>query len=347
MVAPRPLQPTAGQQVLDGDQPIALLIENAQSNSPRPFSMTVQIAADAAFATLLFTQNGIQPGAEGRTVLRLPSRLQAGRRYFWRTRAEDGANTSGWSDPIAFDVLQPIVIGTPNPVFPVGNAITGSLTPALTVSNAATAGPHGTIVYQFHVSLVQTFATLAVDGHRPPDSGQTVYNTSPLSPNTTYYWRARLTDGVNSGDWSRTEVFRTPAGAAVPPPGPAPSGPETGNGSSCASSDGKAIVACIEAKYPSRLAAGVSEDQRLANMEFLRDRVIEAGICGGLDLAWNKKRGTGPHSIDALAWRHADNSVDVVDIGAAYDDTSRELSLLWLIVGGPPGYDPYPSFSCQ
>jgi hypothetical protein len=106
-------------------------------------------------------------------------------------------------------------------------------------------------------------------------------------------------------------------------------------------------VRCVGATYPDKMAAGVSLDQRLANMEFLRDRVIEAGICGGLDLGWNRKRGTGPHSIDALAWRH--NGVDdVVDIGSAYDDTSRPLQLQWAIVAGPPGYDPYsPRPACR
>lgn len=346
LVAPRPLEPVAGQQVQDSDQPIGLVIENAQSNSPRPFTMTVQISADAAFGTVLFAQTGIQPATDGRTLLRLPSRLQPGHRYFWRTRADDGANTSGWSDPLAFDVLQPIVIGTPTPLSPVANALAPNLTPALTVSNASTSGPVGTIAYHFQASTEQTFATLAANGLTLPGAGQTTFVTPALAANTTYYWRARLTDGSHEGDWSSTAVFRTPGGSAAPAP-PPPSGPETGNGGSCASSDGKAIVNCIEAKYPSKLAAGVSESQRVANMEFLRDRVIEAGICGGLDLAWNKKRGTGPHSTDALAWRHGDGTVDVVDIGAAYDDTSRPLSLLWLIVGGPAGYDPYPAFSCD
>ena len=31
-------------------------------------------------------------------------------------------------------------------------------------------------------------------------------------------------------------------------------------------------------------SAGVSLSQRQANMAFLRDRIIEAGRCGGLDL---------------------------------------------------------------
>jgi hypothetical protein len=100
------------------------------------------------------------------------------------------------------------------------------------------------------------------------------------------------------------------------------------------------------AKYPQYLAAGVSHNQRVSNMEFLRDRMIEAGICGGLDLAWNKKRGNGPHSTDALAWRTGSGHVEVVDIGLAYDDTGIPLRLTWGIVEGPSGYDPYPRPNC-
>jgi hypothetical protein len=82
-------------------------------------------------------------------------------------------------------------------------------------------------------------------------------------------------------------------------------------------------------------------------MEFLRDRVIETGICGGLDLGRNLKRGVGPYSIDALAWKLPSGFVEVVDIGFAYDDTSIPLRLTWGIVEGPPGYDGYPAFTCK
>jgi len=50
---------------------------------------------------------------------------------------------------------------------------------------------------------------------------------------------------------------------------------------------------------------------------------------------------------DALAWRHPNGFVDVVDVGAAYDDTSQPLGLMWQIVAGPPGYDPYPHPGCN
>jgi hypothetical protein len=157
-----------------------------------------------------------------------------------------------------------------------------------------------------------------------------------LAVNTAHYWRARVSNGEVTGAWSATASFLTPLPVIVqPPPGPGP-----GNGGSCASSNGDAIVSCIAGKYPSYLAAGVSEGTRISNMEFLRDRIIEAGICGGLDLARNLKRGVGPHSIDAIAWRTGGRD-EVVDLGAGYDDTSQPLRLQWVIVAGPPGYDPY------
>ena len=167
-----------------------------------------------------------------------------------------------------------------------------------------------------------------------------------LAANTLHFWRARVHDNETIGPWSRVESFRT--GAA---PSPGPSNPPGNGGATCGPpypSSGPQIVQCIASKYPERLVSGVSHDERIRNMEFLRDRVIEQGICGGLDLAWNLKRGTGPHSIDAIAWRVPGGHVEVVDIGIAYDDTGRTLQLTWGIVEGPPGYDTYsPRPVCQ
>jgi hypothetical protein len=78
-------------------------------------------------------------------------------------------------------------------------------------------------------------------------------------------------------------------------------------------------------------------------MLFLRDRIIEAGVCGGLDVALNRKRGFGEHSTDAIAWRKPNGFIEVVDIAAAFDDKTIPLVLHWAIVEGPQGYDPYPN----
>ena len=131
-----------------------------------------------------------------------------------------------------------------------------------------------------------------------------------------------------------------------PQPDPEPPAPPSNPRVPCALGNGPAIVRCIEDEFPDRLASGVSLNRRVENMAFLRDRIIEAGLCSGLDLARNLKRGVGPHSIDALAWRRSGGHVDVVDIGSAYDDTSRRLRLSWQIVAGPPGYDRYPRPAC-
>ena len=112
-------------------------------------------------------------------------------------------------------------------------------------------------------------------------------------------------------------------------------------------SNGPDVVAYVSQRHPDKLAGHVSHEDRVANMEFLRDEVVRTGICGGMDLARNLKRGVGPHSIDAIAWRHPGGHVDVIDIALAYDDTGSPLRLHWIAVAGPSGYDPIPQPSCQ
>jgi hypothetical protein len=111
---------------------------------------------------------------------------------------------------------------------------------------------------------------------------------------------------------------------------------------------GPEVVAYVAAKYPEKLAAGVSHADRIANVEFLRDRVIETGLCGGMNLAWNLKRGVGPRSIDAIDWRHGVEDInEVVDLAVDYDNTSAPLRLQWIVVDGPAGWDPYPQPPCR
>lgn len=347
--APSVVEPAAGRVYRDTEQPLTFVFGNAESNSVRPYAMTLEVGTDAKFSVTVFRQTGIEPNAEGVNRLLLPSKLQAGREYHWRVMADDGANSSDWSPATVFAILKPIVIGRPEPLWPIGGARVLTNTPTLRVSNGASSGPHGPLFYQFQASTSPAFTGLVGNQSVPEGPGETtVLVPASPGPDMLVYWRARISDEAgNQGDWSRTESYRTPLAGTAPAPAPSPGSGSTGSPTTCASKDGSAIVACIEATYPSYLAAGVSSSQREANMEFLRDRIIEAGICGGLDLAWNKKRGTGPHSIDALAWRTGSGD-EVVDIGQAYDDTSRVLRLQWGIVAGPPGYDPYsPRPSCQ
>ena len=312
----------------------------------RPLAYTFEVASDNAFASKVFARSAVPPGGDGKTSVVL-DKLGIGRTYYWRVRAEDGANIGPFLTA-QFEVLAKPVIGPPTAVSPINNETVGSLTPALTVRNADRNSAVGGLVYEFQVSSSQAFTALTGNGAVNEGSGQTTIQLgSGLPNNATQYWRARAMDAETLGEWSAVQVFRTP-NIAAPSPSPSPSpGPSPGgSGASCASNNGPAIVACISAKYPDRLAAGVSSGQRAANMEFLRDRIIEAGKCGGLNLGWNLKRGGPERSVDFLAWHRGDGDMGV-DIGFDYDNTSTRLQLQWSEAGLGATFDPYPGVSCS
>ena len=103
------------------------------------------------------------------------------------------------------------------------------------------------------------------------------------------------------------------------------------------------------AKYPSYLAAGVSSSQRKSNMAFLRDRTIEDGICGGMQLGWNLKRGGPELSVDYITYHNGSRWIGV-DIAWDYDNTSHAIGMTW----GEAPNDPYMTpggytntFSCK
>lgn len=343
---PRLIEPAQGARYKESQQPIRLSIENATTTSVRPLFYTFEVATDAEFATKVFARSKVPPGQDGRTSVQI-DRLELGRTYYWRARAEDGANIGPFAT-VRFEVLPRAQLGPPVLLSPVNNEITASTRPALRVGASPRNAAIGTVHYEFQVASDLAFTQLPAGGAVQEQGGQTEFLPgTDLAGSSQFFWRARASDGETTSDWSAAQGFRTPGAAPAPNPGPGPGGPTPG--APCGPpypNNGPDVVRCVEARYPDRLAAGVSRSQRIANMEFLRDRVIETGICGGLDLAWNKKRGTGPHSIDAIAWR-VNGRDEVVDIGAAYDDTSRRLDLMWHIVEGPPGYDPYPRPSCQ
>jgi hypothetical protein len=81
-------------------------------------------------------------------------------------------------------------------------------------------------------------------------------------------------------------------------------------------------------------------------MGFLRDRMIEAGKCGGLDLGQNLKRGGPDLSIDFLVERRPQGDMGI-DIAVDYDNTSEPLRLGWSEAGYGATYKSFPMGSCQ
>jgi hypothetical protein len=220
ITVPKPVDPTVGTQIAVNSQPVTLTVENATTNGVRPLSYLFEVATDSGFTNKVFTRDDITPGSDGRTTLKLPDALATGRTYYWRARAQDGANTGAYSSAVNFNVFTPIVIKAPTPESPAPSATLPNLRPAYTVTNATHTGPVGPLTYQFEVATTGSFATLAAVASVPEGSSQTTVTQSyDLAPATTYFWRVRAADAAaaTAGPWCTTQTFTTPAAAVAPP----------------------------------------------------------------------------------------------------------------------------------
>ena len=90
---PKLLEPLQGFKFKESQQPIKLLIENASSNGVRPVTYMFEVATDTDFTTKVYARSGVPAGDNGRTSVQI-DRLDLGRAYYWRAKADDGANSS-------------------------------------------------------------------------------------------------------------------------------------------------------------------------------------------------------------------------------------------------------------
>lgn len=240
--------------------------------------------------------------------------------------------------PLVQEALAPGVTlksSMPTLLAPASDVRTDTLTPQFMAgpSTALHATGHPPFEYRFEVQTPdgQVFASSPKVTADPDGPARWTIHT-PLLLDKPYRWRVRAELGDRLGPWSNFSSFLSldyrglvprPANGAWP-------------------SNGPAVVAYISESFPDYLHPTGSLGQRQEHMEFLRDRIIEAGVCGGMDVALNRKRGFGPYSHDAIAWRKPNGFIEVVDIASAFDDNGIPLRLHWSIVAGPPGYTPMP-----
>jgi hypothetical protein len=350
---PNLLEPGQDWELRTRDQPVQLLFQNADSNGERPLKYSIDLAGDAEFRNIVFARTGVEPGTDGLTRLQLPDKLAAGT-YWWRTRAEDGANTGPYSATKNFQVLAQVILGAPAPSQPSNGSTIDGLIPSFRVKAGERSGVTADLEYVVQVSNTSSFSSIAATFTQ-----KETYPDTRISPNysflysRTYYWRVRAWhtgDGADQGPWSGVFTFKTPAPPVVPPPpGPDPD-PDPGNPGACNSSKGSDIADCIASRYPSYRAARVSLERRKSNMQFLRDRMIEHAKCKGHDVGHNLKRGGPEISNDFIAWKTGGH-VEGVDIAAGYDDTSQVLRLMWHTYGPPnygfPYYKNYGPVNCN
>jgi hypothetical protein len=328
ITAPKPLEP-ANQATVPPNTPVTLLFESATTTGERPITQELDVALDPEFSQRVHSVNNLPPGANGRTAYTLPM-LGEGKGYFWRVRAVDGANIGPYSPASIFQIALSVRIETPVPMSPVRREAIAGVRPTLVVQNTAFVGTNS-VTYRFELAADQGFTKLIAIWSVPRSGGdRTEVTGSDLAPGTEYYWRVNASDGSFTAPYSIIQAFKTeapPAPDPVPVPDP-PSGGGGGGGGGPWPTNGEEVVAWANRNYPDRLAAGVGGDQRRANMEFLRDRMIEAGTCGGMRLGWNMKRGGPEVSVDFLT-QLVGGRWHGIDIAYDSDNTSIRIKLTW------------------
>jgi hypothetical protein len=220
-------------------------------------------------------------------------------------------------------------VTAPEPVFPSGGVEVDTSDPTFSVNNAsARFGDAPSIEYRFEVHTEG--GAFVSNSHKiPAGDGATSWDFPSSLEMGNYKWRARAEMGTNYGPWSEFVAFTITAPPSILPPGPYPTEPF-------------AIAKFVENSYPERTRARVSLGQRKEDMAFLRDRIIEVGLCVGLEMGRNLKRGGPEHSIDFLAWR-TNGKTWGVDIAGGYDDTSERLRLGWHMHAPRAFFDPLPN----
>jgi hypothetical protein len=245
ITAPRMVEPAQGARFKEAQQPIRLLVENATSSGVRPLYYTFEVATDAEFQTKMFARSQVTPGGDGRTTVQI-DRLELGRTYHWRARAEDGAN-SGPYVTAQFQVLPRASIGAPAQIAPINNERTGTRQPTMFAGRPDRNEAVGGLVYEFQIATDGAFSQIAASALADETGGQTTFTPGhALAANTQHFWRVRAADAETQGPWSATQGFITPG--AAPPPGPGP-GPAPAPGAPCISGSPEAVVACERAKF--------------------------------------------------------------------------------------------------
>jgi len=222
--APATLEPASGAEFIVSSASTTLVLGNATTSGVRELWMQVDVAVDANFQTIVHQADRIALNATGRTSHTIPGTLAAGRTYYWRARALDGANTGPYSGVANFSIVEPAVIETPVPIEPAGAVATNR--PTFRARNGRVSGPTGSVVYRFEVATaLDPAAIIAVVSTAPGSDGTTAMSLGDLPWDKTFYWRVYGTDGQTSSTPSGVMSFRTPPAPAPAPPPPSPTPP--------------------------------------------------------------------------------------------------------------------------
>ena len=335
ITAPSLRSPINGAEVVNTD-PLRLVFSNAVTNGVRPLWYYIEIATDREFNARTYLNPKVLPFEGEQTSVVVEAKLDPEKTYYWRVRAEDGANSSEFSAVANFDMVIPVVIGAPTSVSPGGAQTLTTRTAELRVNNGSVQGRAGEVRYHFSVATDQAFGNVIYSGSAVRNaSGSTSLTTSELQANTLLFWRAYGSNGVASSGYSATQSFRTP----MPPPSGGGGGGGGGGGLPPAPGSGtrtpdpapgqmlpipgyaEAVVYSVAAQYPGALRNSCQESG--GSWEFM-DRVVDALRQYDNRWGYNWKRGhVGDPSLDAINYH----------FGRGTSEGSREVYTFDIIIG--------------
>ena len=185
-----------------------LSINNASDPNDDKLTYEFELYGDSGL-TALVTSSGAMSEGTGVTTWTVPIELTENQTYYWRSRAFDGKLYGPWMAVASFRVNT--VNDTPTapvPTSPVDGGAVDTLTPLLTVTNAADPDS-GNLTYNYDVALDPEFVVIAASGIGITSGpGTTSWQVlSGLSENTWYWWRAQADDWFITGPWSQAVKF--------------------------------------------------------------------------------------------------------------------------------------------
>ena len=232
ITAPSLLEPAAGKKIEVTQLPVTLTIQNSTTNGQRVVKYVFEVATDAAFSSKVIDPATVPQGDNGQTKYTVDKNLESGKTYYWRAKADDGANQSAVAAAKDF-LIYTLSITAPALVYPSANLHVAATDVPVTVTlqNSLTNGDRP-LRYIVEVGADPNFGTkvyaIEVAGGSNDRTSVTIDTT--LDYNRIYYWRARATDGVAQSAYSGANAFSVdPPVVVTPPPTspPPPSSPGT------------------------------------------------------------------------------------------------------------------------
>jgi hypothetical protein len=231
--APAPLSPIADQEVSTA-RPV-LTVSNAGARFVDvALTLSYDFEVSIAGGSGVVVDQGTEPSGTGTTSHTVATALDAETPYRWRARARLDSDAGPWSDWVTFQTTA-LQISAPNLLNPADGDLINSIRPILEVENPIIGGDTSDVVVEFQIAADPAFAIIVaqmsegVGRHAGIDTPLTGTPQTALSRDektsaqanvdleydTTYYWRARATNGTVLGEYSGVRSFLTSAQAAA------------------------------------------------------------------------------------------------------------------------------------